>query len=198
MKLIKLPQDHYIIVDDSPIKEGDYVLSKLNEVEVFGKRYTPSLYRKITHSTQPMGIRWQQEVKKLSLHEVKKLLGEIDVEKKEIILTNHQKELLNIGNISYKDSSIIYYLPYIFINQNGKWYMQFENNKDKKYTEEDMRKAIDLAYESGMVDFGYHATDRYSKEEYDRIKTPDEIISSLTQPKTKWEVKFIDGKLKLV
>lgn len=75
MKLIKLPEDHYIIVDDSPIKEGDYVLSKLNKVEVFGKRYAPSLYQKITHSTQPLGIGWQQEIKELSSSEVKELLG---------------------------------------------------------------------------------------------------------------------------
>ena len=80
MKLIKITEDTYIIVDNSEIKEGDYVLSKLNEIVVFGKDYTPSLYRKITHSTQPLYKNDFWAIQELKLSEVKELIGEVDVE----------------------------------------------------------------------------------------------------------------------
>jgi hypothetical protein len=39
--------DYLLIVDDSEIKEGDYVLSRLNEIVIFGKNYLATLYKKI-------------------------------------------------------------------------------------------------------------------------------------------------------
>ena len=80
MKLLKLNTDHYIIVDNSEIKEGDCVLSKLNEIVVFGSNYTSSLYKKITHSN--IGHLYQDSILPLSLQEVKELIGEVDAEKK--------------------------------------------------------------------------------------------------------------------
>jgi len=38
---------YVLIVDDSEIKEGDWCLSKLNEILIFGKKFTASLYKKI-------------------------------------------------------------------------------------------------------------------------------------------------------
>jgi hypothetical protein len=45
-KLIKT-DNYLLVVDDSEIKTGDYVLSNLMEVNIFGRLYTPSLYKKI-------------------------------------------------------------------------------------------------------------------------------------------------------
>lgn len=62
MKLIKINEEHYIIVDDSEIKEGDFVYDtitntiwtweKYNEDEIDSK-YSGKVF-KITHSTQPL------------------------------------------------------------------------------------------------------------------------------------------------
>lgn len=52
--------------------------------------------------------------------------------------------------------------------------------KDKKYTEEDMRKAMSQAF--------FAAQENYNI-------TSDEIIQSL-QPPTEWEVEIVEGKLK--
>jgi hypothetical protein len=40
-------ENYLLVVDDSEIKTGDYVLSNLMEVNIFGRLYTPSLYKKI-------------------------------------------------------------------------------------------------------------------------------------------------------
>ena len=196
MKLVKINEEHYVVVDDSEIKEGDwYYLPRTHSVYQCKEDATElNLERdfgvsKVTHSTQP--LEWftydnlsdevfsmdYHNIKPISLQEVKELIGEVDVEKQEIILTDHQKELLNIGNVSYKDSSIIYYLPYIFINENSKWYMQLKDNKEKKYTEEDLRKAF---FNGGNM-----------KE----IEEFNSFIQSL-QHKTEWEVEIVEGKLK--
>lgn len=154
MVLIKIKEDYYVVVDDSEIKEGDFVYDSKDKVIRFVKQYLKDNWiKKITHSTQPLeefidneGIRrigWTN-IKVLELSEVKELIGEVDVEKK--------------------------------ANQ------ALEDNKDKKYTEEDMIKVIDRArnYNDGWVE------------------TEDEIIQSL-HPKTEWEVQInFDGKLELI
>ena len=85
MKLIKINTDHYIIVDETiqPVN-AYYYDSFINAIRnTSGAEYGEANHCwKITHSTQPLGIGWQQEVKELSLSEVKKLIGEVDVEKK--------------------------------------------------------------------------------------------------------------------
>lgn len=55
-----------------------------------------------------------------------------------------------------------------------------EDNKERKYTEQDLRKAISET-RRGML-----FLDKYVNE----------FIQSL-QPKTEWEVEMVDGKLKL-
>lgn len=62
-KLIKLSDEHYIIVDDSEIKEGDYIFDnfcKINNIQQVRKcdfdssHYRNGNWRKITYSTQPL------------------------------------------------------------------------------------------------------------------------------------------------
>jgi len=80
MKLIKINTDHYIIVDDSEIKEGDWTyhhVKGIYEARVDGA-YTNQ--KKITHSTIPKGMMLIEGIKRLSLQEVKELIGEVDTE----------------------------------------------------------------------------------------------------------------------
>ena len=93
--LIKLSDTHYIVVDDSEIKEGDwyydFIYNKIDKCNLYiGKHNT---CKKVTHSTQPLeeGItihniehkRWVY-IKYIDLLEVKELFGEVDVEKEMI------------------------------------------------------------------------------------------------------------------
>jgi len=71
----------------------------------------------------------------------------------------------------------------LYNDQKRKWWKQgynqaLEDNKEKKYTEEDLRKAF---FNGGNM-----------KE----IEEFNSFIQSL-QPKTEWEVEIVDGKLKL-
>ncbi len=174
-QLIKISSDHYVIIGDSEIKKGDLCYDPLGSpgwknikgvVECL--RTHPTSYwnkhsKKITHSTKPL-----EGVEPLSLSEVKGLIGEPDVES--LARKRHYDGTLEGG-----------YLVGGFING----YMQsLENNKDKNYTEEDIRVAIRLATTSKYD----HILMFYSEEE---------IIEFINQPKTSWDVEFVDGKIKL-
>jgi len=171
MKLIKINTDHYIIVDDSEIKEGDWTyhhVKGIYEARVDGA-YTNQ--KKITHSTIPKGMMVIEGIKRLSLQEVKELIGVVDVEK------NMWYER-NVQNPYSSDS-----LLHTGFNKGFElgYNQALEDNKDKKYTEEDIYKA----YRAGMQFVG---EDKGSLGEF---------IQSL-QPKTEWEVEIVDGKLKLM
>lgn len=83
MKLIKINTDHYVVVDDSEIKEGDYFLSGNNNILHYAKGYTPEdtndrglNCKKITHSTQKLYKNDFWAIQELKLSEVKELIGE--------------------------------------------------------------------------------------------------------------------------
>lgn len=185
MKLIKINTDHYVIVDDSEIKEGDWYISYMSNkilqrnklmdiVEVMDK--------KITHSTQPLDSKgyWGKVMPlTLTISEIKELIGEVDVDKKAI------KDLESYfgSNLELTDSGKDWVDGY------GIGYNQcLEDNKDKKYTEEDLRKAWDSGRE--------YANDYWEARGEKYMINFDNFIQSI-QPKTEWEVEIIDGKLKL-
>jgi len=58
------------------------------------------------------------------------------------------------------------------------WGLCEGENQDKKYTEKDLRKAMRLFHER-------------------ELKTIDDVIQSL-QPRTEWDVEFVDGELRLI
>jgi len=162
MKLIKINTDHYVVVDDSEIKEGDWVLTEENTIHQvdYVDAYTKiNGWKKITHSTQPLGIGWLQQVKVLSLFEVKELIGEVDIWQK----------FKEIDGSCQKGE----YEHWLF--ESG-YNQALEDNKEKKYTEEDVIRIVEKSRETGL--------------------TAEYLLLSL-QPKTEWEVEFIDGKLKL-
>jgi hypothetical protein len=178
MKLIKINTDHYIVVDNSlDFSETDYYWDdKQKEIRTGSNNHVTGGYKiKITHSTQPLIIDFVtyrgtlRETKKsnLSLQEVKELIGEVDVEKKMI-----SPYPLNTQN------------DVDWCNGYQRGYTQaLEDNKEKKYTEEDLMKTIWKTVKIAL-------NEDFSEKKY------NEIIQSL-QPKTEWEVKFINGKLTL-
>lgn len=179
MKLIKLNTDHYIIIDDSEINNGDVHFDfDKNEIDIWEGNLHSNRFKckKITHSTRPesLGMGWMQSVLPLLLSEVKELIGKVDVEKKaEKFIGCEYKDIEdNIDQIGY-DSFIRGY------NQ------ALEDNKDRKYTIDDMIKCWKYASIDQHQVFGDQIGDHYIS-----------FIKSL-QPKQEWEVEFVDGKLKL-
>lgn len=182
MKIIKINTDHYVVVDDSEIKEGDWLLDITdNTIWDCHKDMPNSLFpecKKITHSTQPLeydedNTYTYDKVKYIPLSYIKELIGEVDVEKKA------REE----GGYDVFRDRIIYSHGY---NQ------ALEDNKEKKYTEEDIVKAIEMAREGIRVT---RISEWETEKEFDY--NDYQIIQSL-QPKTEWEVEIVDGKLKLV
>ena len=177
-KLIKINTDHYVVVDDSEIKEGDWYLTFQNN-EVIGepRKCEDSSYsfihcKKITHSTQPLDTiilknrdhsqsvgHYYGDGGQLSLQEVKELVGEVDVEKK--VKEYYEKDTTLNNPSSFKAG----------------YTQALEDNKDKKYTEEDVISIVEKSRETGLT---------------------AEYLMLTLQPKTEWEVEIVDGKLKLV
>jgi hypothetical protein len=196
------------VVDDSEIKEGDwYYDSSLKQI--FSKS-NPEIIKiewqkKITHLTQPpeneritnpttqiirdamkmVEVRKPKVVREglvkpivelLSLQEVKELIGEMDVENKaKYKFPNDTPNGLKIGTSSYKQRGFI-----------SGYNQALEDNKKKKYTEEDLRMAFLYGHDKGDS----------SLVLADKEVAFQDYIQSL-QPKTSWEVEIVDGKLKL-
>lgn len=181
MKLIKINTDHYIIVDDSEIKVGDWTyhhVKGIYEAKVDGA-YTNQ--KKITHSTQPLGDNkdtqyfpnqpYYQKNGRLSLQEVKELIGEVEPLKNMWYERNVQNPYPTTTT-SYTGFNKGFELGY---NQ------ALEDNKDRKYTEEDMK----YMFECGR---------NYQNNAEVTFKMSMEYLQ---QPKTEWEIEEIEGKFKL-
>ena len=175
MILKELTTDHYVVVDDSEIKVGDWFLPisgigwELNNPKQAdsGGGYNNNHCKRITHSTD---ISWI-EIDYIPLSEVKELLGEVDVEK------NMWYER-NVQNPYSSDS-----LLHTGFNKGFElgYNQALEDNKDRKYTEEDLRNA----YRHGTT------VNHGTKEHF------NSFIQSF-QSKTEWEVEFDEqGKLRL-
>lgn len=178
-KLIKLNESHYIVVDDSDIKEGDWVIDKHKSIyqqlsdKVFEK-FTGA--KKITYSTQPLNKQFNDwfDVKIIPLSEVEEAIYGYSVEK------------------LFKGSWMSRYSN--FDSDIGKSFELGFNTckelvKDKLFTVEDMEKALNklsIAYKNG-----------YSRDFDIDFQEADSIIQSLLPP-TEWDVEFVNGKLKLI
>lgn len=166
-KLINITDDHYVVVDDSKIEVDDWYVDDAKQIRKsvvsdeahWQHRQYNREYMKITHSTRPFG----GSATAISLYEVKELIGEVDLE---ILAAN-----LANPNVCKTTNWIEGY------NQ------ALEDNKEKKYTEEDLKF---------MFEVGYRKNNLIESTFEDAVK----FIQSL-QPKTEWEVEMVDGKLKL-
>lgn len=173
MKLIKINEEHYVIVDDTKINVGDWITDKYrvwkwnDDCSLLGRK-------KITHSTQPLNDKpHYADYKMLFLSAVKELIGVVDVEKKvEILYPSAFSGIWNNEN-DKKEHWI-------------KGYNQaLEDNKDKKYTIEDVINIVDNVSKNWFKCYSHN-----DKKEH-LLK-----ITKYLQ-KTEWEVEFINGKLTL-
>ena len=197
MKLIKITGSHYIVVDDSEIKEGDWYITELPQV-IFQYYKSKGLSSsrgknfKITHSTQPLenGIGKSvngtyppeyprfDKIKQLSLSEVEELIYGYSVEKM-------AEDGLSESDLKSTDGSYesFHHQAEAFLQGYLKGFKAHQELvKDKLFTVEDMKKAYN--------------TNHYSQEEKDN--NWNSFIQSLL-PKTEWNVEFDEqGKLRLI
>jgi hypothetical protein len=187
-KLLKLSETHYIVVDDSEIKEGDKFYCITNKViftahtieylEEYNKLedsnhnfYVNSKYaQKITHSTQPelLGTGWMQSVLPLFLSEVEEAIYGYSVDKMA------DKLISCSDNI---DSQLIKEV------WKGGFKAHKELVKDKLFTIDDMK----LCYMQG-----------WNQGRENRSTEMSNYIQSRL-PKTEWECTINEqGKIKLI
>jgi hypothetical protein len=200
-KLIKLSESHYIVVDDSEIKIGEYCFD-LKEKEFYkSKGNIPSnpYVLKITHSTQPLEdgigkpingtyppeyLRFDK-IKQLSLSSVEELTLGYSVEEMSINSFGHKP--------SKDDTDIILSLGKGYI---GGYQQGFNTHKelvkDKLFTVEDMKNAFNAGYDLNTWEqLNIPNDEREYLNEYDYIQS--------LLPKTEWDVTFDEqGKLKLI
>lgn len=195
MKLIKITNEHYVVIDDSEIKDNDWVadfrldgrilMSKWNEED-----HEDGLFfdvKKITHSTKPFG----GNAIAISLHEVKELIGEVDVNvKAHKYSTNYRCPATNDQEYCKHD---------IVSGYNNGYNQALEDNKEKKYTEEDILNAFREGTNAGALHerlCDYDTGDFEDAEQYSD-SYEESFIQSLQQPKTEWEVEIVDNKINI-
>ena len=192
MELIKINTDHYIIVNDSKIEDNDWMQRNdehpVQAVPNFWWDFKDR-YRKVTHSTKEIGSNvgsryTPSNVKYLSLGDVKKITGEVDM--KELELKYHQQLIQRREVARNFRGQVAGNHPDMFTSREMLSMMEgftdgytqaLDDNKDKKYTDDDVIAIVKKSRETGL------------SAEY--------IIISDYQPKSHWEVEFVDGKLKL-
>jgi hypothetical protein len=187
-KLIKLSETHYIIVDDSEIKEGDY---KHHHVKGIAKAICNGAYTnefKITHSTQPL-----EEVCCTPHSQVKRYLNCKGCDRKQLgfvkikpLSLSEVEEAINgysaekMADEYVTDES---YLP-VHKEENYRSYINGFNAhkelvKDKLFTTQDVIDIVEKSRETGL--------------------TAEYFITKYLLPKTEWTVTFNENnKLKLI
>lgn len=196
-KLIKVSDDHYIIVDDSEIKEGDWFWTPIkksieqcvkklliikggqNDIEQF----------KITHSTKPLENKFSSVIyggyNPIFLPEVEELIYGYNVKKMAeqkwpVSMEDFNTEIID-GNAYFR----------------GIWVMGFnfhrQFTKDKLFTIDDLRNSLlelikDVSCEDGSL---------LGKSPVEALRWIENHIQTLI-PKTEWDIKFEQGKLKLI
>ena len=194
MELIKINRDYYIIVDESKIEHNDWIQRNDEHPQaVVDHRWNfEGKYRKVTHSTKELGSNvgstyTPSNVKYLSLGEVKKVTGEVDME--ELELKYHQQLIQRREVAKNFRGQVAGNHPDMFTSREMLSMMEgftdgytqaLEDNKNKQYTEEDMK----YMFECGR---------NYQNNAEITFKVSMDFIKD----RVKWEVEFVDGKLKL-
>jgi hypothetical protein len=210
-KLIKLSLDHFIVVDDSiDINENDITYKNGEIIEVSFLMQDNG--DKITHSTKPiegckcntvnwwhhtlsnsckyeiedhynrawmceLGTPHYKKIKPLNLSHCKEVTGEVDIEKQIQPLITKASYSNTINLLDYQKGCVEGY------NQ------CLEINKDKKFTLEDIEKAIEMSRdESGLSD---------NSMSYDYSK--EDIIQHFQKEQTEWAIEIGEqGKIVLL
>lgn len=200
-KLIKLSETHYIVTDDSEIKEGDWHLSWDVENNISTNHTISNTfshwfvnaenYKKIIHSTQPIEPSLKSDkvnnpnefvlIKQLPLSNAQEIDYGYNIEK-------IGEDATNIRILKHKTPSQVarqYFDGYIEGFNTHK-----ELTKDKLFTVEDMRKA-----------FEFYAFKSTSQQPYNEKELEEHFNKFMNQllPPTEWNVEFDkQGKIKLI
>ncbi|XAI97336.1 hypothetical protein [Leptolyngbya phage Lbo-JY46] len=185
-KLIKLSDEHYIIVDDSEIKEGDYYLdNSVLKDKIYQMKYSKwgeegqGNCKKITHSTQPLGFLQEEgitttnlkhdwvNVKQLSLLEVEEAI--------------YGYSVVKMAEEAADDMEYDYDSPY------GNGSNDFIDGyiKGFKAHKELVKDKLFLTHKN-LFEFLYFAR---THSQYSDKAIVEEFIQSLL-PKTEWEIEF--------
>lgn len=190
-KLTKLSETHFIIVDDSEIKEGDYVYDLKDKCIRYVKKYLKDNWiKKITHSTLPLedvGLNTSMGnqlgfayIEPLSLQECEELTQGYSIEKMAYDAT--KKQLIRIFSGESKediDDDI----------QKRRYYYELGFNAHKEL----VKDKLILSVEDMKV-----AIQSVMKNINDEVSNQEEIIQSLL-PKTEWEIEIDENnKMKLI
>ena len=188
-KLIKLNDQHYIIVNDSEIKEGDWVcniqkpyIKQCQDIDVDYYNKRNDVFKKITHSTEPLEYKYgsqkhgfnmgvmssdiklvYDQIKPLDLSEVEEAINGYSVENAAYHFCDNV--------VHPKDETQSLYFAFC-----TGFKAHQELVKDKLFTVEDMRKAM---WEVDRLKTTNLTTENFSK-------LVDKYIQSLL-PKTEWE-----------
>ncbi len=171
--LIKLNEQHYIVVDDSEIKEpfDGYCLDDEGNIR-HGRSdlHTLLLSKKITHSTLPN--KGMENVNFISLSEVEEAINGYSVEK--MAKEEHQYNHKRIDEKSFR------------LGYEVGFKAHQELVKDKLFTIEDMKL------------FAAELIGRYKSGKIQEFEDVQDIIESYL-PKTEWEVEITpEGKIVLL
>jgi len=186
-KLIKVSEDHYVIVDDSRkslLSKGGsgYYLGHNHKIYSISDISNKPVIGQITHSTQPLEYKFSSFVYKgydnIPLSEVEEAIYGYSVKKMAQSAFTHP----DFGK--YKIGSVAYYNGY----KDG-FKAHQELTKDKLFTVKQMKKALSVVYKDWYQDIGH--SENTEDEYYNRI------IQSLF-PKTEWDIEIVDGKIKLL
>ena len=156
MELIKIDKDHFVVVNKTiqPVN-GYYYDSFINKIKsTNGAEYGEASHCwQITHSTQPLDTiilknrdhsqsvgHYYGNGGQLSIQEVKELIGEVDVEKK-------AQEYLGTFGTDQEYQGF----------KHG-YSQALEDNKEKQYTEEDLKKMWKLGYNERNLDDSIEST----------------------------------------
>lgn len=213
-KLIKIKNEkHYIIVDDSQIKEGDFMYDVDGDIGIaIGKDKSEwEGNRKITHSVKPLeevcctpnnqikryidckGCDKKQlgfnKIKPLFIQEVEELLSGYSVEK--MVDDRYPSDINDFTDNGFDKKEIVRIAFCDGFNAHK------ELVKDKLFTMEDMKKLFATTLQNAPSTESH--TRMISDKEY-RNFVMDKLFSELIKPmipKTEWDVQFINDKLTL-
>jgi hypothetical protein len=194
-KIIKLSDTHYIGVDDSEIKEGDWIYDsdcpKIVEADYLkvetSKKQGCWYYKKITHSTQPLYLNDFWAIKELKLSEVEEAINGYSVD-------DGLKYVLSLPNSEYLSYGVQKMLEDAY---NKGFNAHKELVKDKLFTEKHMKMLFAYAHSIGMnTVLQIQSPHLLSEQDTDKLR--DEFIQSLL-PKTEWDVEIDEqGKITIV
>lgn len=202
-KLIKLSDTHYIVVDNSEIKEEDannyfyhnnegivYINYIKNQSCLCNEKmfnFFKNSLCKITHSTQPLESSIKSDkpnnpnefvlIKPLSLSEVEEVVDGYSVQKMAMDYASTLYDGRIREQITKFNGAKFDYIVGFKAHQ--------ELTKDKLFTIEDMLTAFQTGYNSGAE------LDKYAP------KCGSDFIKTIL-PKTEWDIEFIDGKICLI